>query len=504
MTSTKTSDMKKTSIIETNSGKIQGYAQDGLEILKNVQFAEPPVGELRFMPPVEKKSWDDVLDASEYGFCAYQGYTALEDWFGKQEPESEDCLNLNIWTPATDGKKRPVMVWVHGGAFITGSGISPLYDGTHLAKRGDVVIVTVNYRLGSLGFLYVPDSTINAGLLDQVMALKWVHDNIEAFGGDPDNITIFGESAGAYSILALATVPAAKGLIKRVIAQSAPKIEEKTSDKTTRSFMRSLGLKKGDLEGMRKISPEELMKAQNKFMENLADLLAFRPLIDGDILPKLPLKAFGDGYCKDIDFMIGSNSEEFKLFLAAPQFQGLTGEKLESMLIGFLSMAGISMNKGKELLELYKKEEEGSSLVDILTILTSDAMFRIHSSHYLEAHNLHNSNTYNYLFTMKSPLMDGKLGSCHALEIPFVFGTTKIPRLDEFAGKGPDVEMVCEQMMDAWIAFARTGNPNADSIPDWPAYETEKRSTMVFGKDTKVVEKYHDKHREAWGDTFRA
>jgi len=501
MTSTETTE--KTGIIETKSGKIQGYMKDGLEIFKNIPFAEPPLGDLRFMPPVEKKPWDDVLDASEYGFCAFQGYTALEDWFGKQEPESEDCLNLNIWTPATDGKKRPVMFWVHGGAFIMGSGISPMYDGTHLAKRGDVVIVTINYRLGSLGFLYVPGITVNVGLLDQVTALKWVHDNIEAFGGDPDNITIFGESAGAFSVLALATLPATKGLIKRVIAQSAPVIEEKKSDKTTRSFMRSLGLKKGDLEGMRKISPEDLMKAQNKFMENMADLLAFRPLVDGDIMPILPLKAFKNGYCKDIDFMIGSNSEEFKLFLAAPEFKDLSGEKLENMLLGFLSMAGLSMNKGKELLQLYKKEGEGLDLVDILTTLTSDAMFRIHSSHYLETQNVHNPNTYNYLFTMKSPLLDGTLGACHALELPFVFGTTEAPGIGEFSGKGPDVDTVSQQMMDAWIAFARNGNPNAESIPDWPAYETEKRSTMVFGKETKIVEKYLDKQREAWDDTFK-
>ena len=504
ITSTKTTDKKNTSIIETKSGKIQGYIEDDLEIFKNIPFAEPPVGDLRFKPPVEKKTWDGVLDASAYGFNAFQGFTMLEAWFGKQVPESEDCLNLNVWTPAADSKKRPVMVWVHGGAYITGSGASPLYDGSHLAKRGDVVIVTINYRLGIFGFLYGPPPTPNVGMLDQVAALKWVNDNIEAFGGDPNNVTIFGESAGGYSVITLAASPAAKGLFKRVISQSPPVFKDETTEKVSKSIMRGVGIKKGDLEGLRKIPPKDLIKAQNKALANPTVGMAFKPMIDSDILPNPPLNAVENGECKSIDLMIGTNLEEFKLFAAAPQFQGLKDEDLEKMVIGLLAMGGVDKNKAKEIVELYKKEDEGSSLSDNLMILLSDAMFRIHSTHYLEAQSKHHPNTFNYLFTLKSPLMDGKLGACHALEIPFVFGTTKIPKLDDFAGKGPDVEAVSEQMMDAWIAFARTGNPNADSIPEWPAYETEKRSTMVFGKETKVVEKFMDKQREVWGDTFRA
>ena len=504
MTSTVTSDMKKTSVIETKSGKVQGYIEDDIEIFKNIPFAEPPIGDLRFKAPVEKKPWDGVLDATEYGFNAFQGFTMLEAWFGKQVPESEDCLNLNIWTPAADSKKRPVMFWVHGGAYITGSGRSPLYDGSHLAKRGDVVIVTINYRLGVLGFLNAPGSNPNAGMLDQVEALKWVHENIEFFGGDPDKITIFGESAGAYSVLTLAAAPGAKGLFKRVISQSPPPFKDQTTEKVSKSIMRKVGIKKGDLEGLRKISPKELMKAQNKALETLTLGMSFKPMIDSNTLLEPPLNVFEKGELKNIDLMIGSTLEEFKLFAAAPQFQGMDEEAMEKTVLMILGMSGIDKIKAQEIVELYKQEGEGSSLWDIYMLLLSDSMMRVHSSHYLEAQSKHQPNTYSYVFNMKSPLLGGKLGACHALELPFVFGTTKIPGINKFAGKGPDVDRVSEQMMDAWIAFARTGNPNAESIPDWPAYDTEKRAIMLFEKETRAVEKFLDKQRDIWGDALKS
>ncbi|GAH00498.1 unnamed protein product, partial [marine sediment metagenome] len=248
--------MVKKCEIETKSGKVQGYIGEGLEIFKGIPFAEPPVGDLRFKAPVEKKSWNDVFDASSYGFCPFQGDSPIWTLWSKPEPESEDCLNLNVWTPATDGKMRPVMFWIYGGSFKTGSGIETMYDGSHLAKRGDVVIVTINYRLSSLGFLNVPGSTVNVGLLDQVAALQWVQDNIKAFGGDPNNVTIFGESAGAMSVCMLSAMPAAKGLFNRVIAQSTAIIRAATTNTSgvaSKRLMRSLGLRKGDVEGLRKI-----------------------------------------------------------------------------------------------------------------------------------------------------------------------------------------------------------------------------------------------------------
>jgi para-nitrobenzyl esterase len=385
-----------------------------------------------------------------------------------------------------------------------------MYDGSHLSKRGDVVVVTINYRLGALGFLNVPGSTVNVGLLDQVAALQWVQDNIKAFGGDPNNVTIFGESAGAMSVCMLSAMPAAKGLFNRVIAQSTAIIRAattSTSGVASKRLMRSLGLRKGDVEGLRKIPAEQIIEAQNKILAGhwATNPLSFQPFIDGEILPIHPLKAFKNGDCKNIEFMIGTNLEEFKLYLALPPYNEMVDDKVAQELISFISKALFAgnMNKFNEILELYKKEGERSSLIDIVTALITDAVFRIHSSHYLEEQSIHQPNTFNYLFTMKSPLMDGKAGACHGLEIPFVFGTYNEEGVEKYTGKDPGVEAVSAKMMDAWIAFARTGNPSHEGIPEWPAYETEKRSTMVFGKEMKVVEKFLDKQREAWGDIFR-
>ncbi|GAH04588.1 unnamed protein product, partial [marine sediment metagenome] len=220
---------------------------------------------------------------------------------------------LNIWTPVADDEKRPVMFWIHGGAFITGGGGVPIYDGSVLAKRGDVVVVTINYRLGAFGYSYIPGVTANVGQFDQIMALEWVRDNIEKFGGDPGNVTIFGESAGGYAVLTLSAMPAANGLFHRVIAQSAPFINPKVTEKHTKGLMRMLKLK-GDIDAFRKTPPEEIIDVQNKYLEKINSAMEFRPLIDGESLPIHPLKVFQNGDCSNIDFMIGSNLDEAKMF----------------------------------------------------------------------------------------------------------------------------------------------------------------------------------------------
>ena len=497
--------MDKTVIIETKSGNIQGYKANGIEIFKGIPYAEPPVGDLRFSPPVSKEKWGELLDATEYGYCPYQGYTQLEDITGKLQPESEDCLNLNIWTPCIDNKKRPVMFWIHGGAFIMGGGIDTMYDGSTLARRGDVVVVTINYRLGALGYLYLPGITANVGHLDQILALKWVHDNIELFGGDSGNVTIFGESAGGYSVVALAAVPAAKGLFHRIIAQSAPAIDPKVTKKPSKKLMRMLGVEKGDLNALRMIAPEKIIDAQNKLLaEDPTNLLAFRPLIDGDTLPILPLKAFQNGACKDIEFMIGTNLDEAKLFTALdPEISKMNNVDGDKLLIGFLGRLGIDITRSKAMINTYKQAREGNFSIDpkeIMNALITDYIFRISTIRLLEAQCKYQSNTYNYLFTWPSPGFNGELGACHALEIPFVFNTLNNPAFEDFVGKSPDLNAISHKVMDAWIAFARTGNPNHDGIPKWPSYDIEKRSTMLIDHEFKVVKKFLDKERAAWED----
>lgn len=498
--------MEKTPIIETSSGKTQGFIEGDLAIFKGIPYAEPPLGELRFSPPVAKKRWDGVLEATEFGPCAYQGYSQLEDFTGKLQPESEDCLSLNIWTPSTDDKKRPVMFWIHGGAFIMGGGIDPMYDGADLAQRGEIVVVTINYRLGALGYLYIPNVTANVGSLDQVLALKWVHDNIESFGGDPDNITIFGESAGGYSVVALAAMPSAKGLFNRIIAQSAPLIDSKVTKKPSQKLMRMLGVTKNDINAVRKISPENIIEAQNKLTaEDSTNLLQFRPLIDGDIIPIHPLKAFQDGVCKDIEFMIGTNLDEAKLFTVLdPELSKMDNLNSEKLLVGFLGRLGIDLTKSKMIIETYKQARNGKFSTEpkeVLDALITDLTFRIPTIHLLEAQNKHQPNTYNYIFTWPSPGFNGVLGACHAIELPFVFNTLTNPSFKAFVGKGSDQKLICNNVMDAWIAFARTGNPNHEGIPDWPSYDEEKRSTMLINKEFKVAEKFQDRERAAWSNT---
>ncbi|MFX1298992.1 MAG: carboxylesterase/lipase family protein, partial [Promethearchaeota archaeon] len=490
----------KTDIIRTKSGKIQGYKENGLEIFKGIPFGEPPVGDLRFQPPIPKKPWDGVYNATEYRFCAFQAYSQLEEFFPKLEPESEDCLNLNIWTPAADKGKRPVMLWIHGGAFLFGGGTDPIYDGSNLARRGDVVVVTINYRLGSFGYLYLPGLPVNVGSLDQVLALEWVRDNIELFGGDPKNVTIFGESAGGFSVVSLCAMPRAKGLFQRVIAQSAPFIDPRKSHQFSKKILKKLGIKMDEIRKLVEIPPEEIIDAQNKvFAKDPTNIIALRPLIDGDTLPIHPLKVFQNGDCADIDFMIGTTLEEAKLFTGLdPSMRKI---KDNTVTIGMMVMAGIGREKSEAIINAYKearKDKYSTEPTEIFNAIITDMMFRIPTTRLLEAQSQHQPNTYNYLLTWASPALKGIFGACHALDLPFVFGTYANPMWDEFVGKGPEIKILSEKIMDAWIAFAHTGNPNHKGLPEWPRYDKEKRATMALGKDCKVINAHFEKERAAW------
>jgi para-nitrobenzyl esterase len=484
-------------VVEVDCGKVKGYTENGLHIFKGIPYAEPPIGELRFRPPLVKKSWEGILETTDFGPCAFQGYTALEEVTGKLQPESEDCLTLNIWTPGIDNKKRPVMFWIHGGAFIMGGSRSPLYDGSELAQRGDVVIVTINYRLGALGYLFIPGITANVGQLDQILALKWVHDNVARFGGDPDNITIFGESAGAYSVITLVSMPAAKGLFRRIIAQSMPAIDPKVSRKPTNQLMRALGVKHKDIDALRKVAPEEIIKAQNKITEK--DALAFRPLIDSETFPVHPLTVFKEGKCKDIDLMMGTNLHEAKLFTSLdPDISKIKDEKAIEL---YLGMMGITSENARNIIDIYKEARAGilsTEPKELLDAIVTDQMFRVATVQILEAQSVYQPNTYNYLFTWETSVYDGKFGACHALELPFIFNTLEEPGMDVLVGNASNTENLCENMMDAWLSFAHSGNPNHDGIPHWPSYDKKSRATLLFGKEFKVTNAVFEKERRAW------
>ncbi|HME52180.1 MAG TPA: carboxylesterase/lipase family protein [Candidatus Lokiarchaeia archaeon] len=491
--------MEQTGIIETRSGKIRGYVENGLNIFKGIPFAEPPTSELRFKPPVSK-TWEEVLETSALSSCACQATTDLEKIIPRSGPESEDCLYLNIWTPATDEGNRPVMFWIHGGAFVIQSGNDPTYDGATLARRGDVIVVTINYRLGFLGFPYVSGKIANLGSLDQIMALEWVRDNINLFGGDPGNVTIFGESAGGYSVIALCSMPAAKGLFRRVIAESTPSIDPTATEETTMKIFRRLGVKGTNFEDLVKTPVQDIMDAQNKvFASNPTNLMALRPVIDHDTWPKHPLKAFQDGDCDEIDLMMGTNKDEAKLFTNLvslnPLLRFLVKHMIRFVMKRLFAPMGIKPEKSQEIVTTYMEARAGKISIegkDLMDAILTDSGFRIPTIRLLEAQSVHQSNTYAYLFSWSSPEKDGAFGSCHALEVPFVFGNLDSPTAQKLCRKTPETQAISEKMMDAWISFARTGSPG------WPGYDVENRATMVFGEQCEVVNAPFDKERAVW------
>ncbi|MFX1409239.1 MAG: carboxylesterase/lipase family protein, partial [Promethearchaeota archaeon] len=312
--------MEKTKIINTKYGKIQGYIEKGIEIFKGIPYTSPPIDDLRFMPPNPPEVWNDVLIATDFGPNVPQPNNFAQFLFGPSREESElNCLTLNIWTPGTDKKRRPVMFWIHGGNFRYGSSAQVTYNGLPLAKRGNMVLVTINYRLGPLGYLYIPDKTANVGMLDQVAALKWVHDNIELFGGDPNNITIFGESAGAASVITLLAMPAAKGLFHRAIAQSTPFYYDSHQEEGSKEFISKLHVDPGDIKSLQKIDIKKMNRVHSKMiLEALKtrQTTPFTPVVDGKILPEDPLKAINKGYASDIPLLIGTNQDEMKFYHA--------------------------------------------------------------------------------------------------------------------------------------------------------------------------------------------
>jgi para-nitrobenzyl esterase len=496
-------------VVDTKYGKLEGTSEDGVDVFRGVRFAAPPLGALRFQAPQPPESWTGVQPATEFGHTSPQGVLQIGDLpFADAEFANEDCLFLNVWTPACDDRRRPVLVWIHGGAFLYGSGSTPWYWGDALAKRGDVVVVTINYRLGALGFLNLDGllpATANAGMLDQAAALRWVKDNIAAFGGDPGNVTIFGESAGGMSVGTLLGMPAAQGLFQRAIPQSGAAHNALTAAEASgvaRALLDKLGIATEEAAKLREVPVADIVSAQEAVnlqysatpaaSESGGQMLPFQPCVDGSTLPRLAVDAVADGFTKEVSVLIGTTRDEAKLFL-------IMNPAISSMDdAGLLAAFQISTprGKGEELLNAYRAARPNASVTDIYGARQTDHTFRIPAIRLMEARLKHNPAVYSYLFTAESPTPG--LGACHAIEIPFVFGTLGKAGAAQFSGSGPGAEALSEKVMDAWIAFARTGNPATASLPAWPAYDTATRSTMLLGPECKVVQDYGSAEREAW------
>jgi len=499
--------MDNKNIIEVKAGRIQGYAQDGLLIFKGIPYAEPPVGDLRFRPSIPKEPWSGILDCTEYGPIVPQRDNPLSDPRSLPPQSEKDCLNLNVWTPAADNKRRPVMFWIHGGGFSFGTGATT--NGSQLARRGDVVVVTINYRVGIFGYLYVRDEIANLGQLDQITALKWVRDNMEFFGGDPDNVTIFGESAGAVAVCTLMAMPPAKGLFRRVVAQSGAchplRHNPAAGDKGAERIMAEFGFDGIDLEALRQAPIEKIVEVGKK-MELDARATGrnfpYGVYTDQETLPLHPLEAIRNGFAKDIELIIGTNQDEAKLYnMSYPPEKGFNEEGLLKRVAGMLRVHGQGEDRAGQIIETYKKAREGKLPTDpanVLDAINTDYRFRLPALLLAEAQSRHQSKVFSYMFTYQSPAMGGILGACHALEIPFVFGTLGEKERIIYPGRNRETDILSGKMMDAWTSFARTGNPSHNDIPDWLPFEAGLRNTMMLGLNVEVIKDPFGQERMAW------
>ena len=479
--------------VETTHGTVRGRAG----AFKGIPFAHAP----RFGPPLPPEQWQGIRDATEYGPAAPQNHDpVLEQMFGAAPfPVDESgCLTLNIWTPAADDTRRPVLVWIHGGAFISGSGRDAVFDGTRLAARGDVVVVTLNYRLGAFGFLQLADrpGSGNLGLLDQVAALEWVRANIAAFGGDPDNVTLFGQSAGAVSVAALLAAPVAMGLFGKAIVQSGNAealTDAAQAAAVTRELLGLLGIEESSTERLLDRPMEELLRAQAELgaaMRARGGLgLPFGPVVDGVVLTGQPLDAVRGGAAAGIPLLVGANLEEGRMFTELAPDAPPVGPELLS------AAAGAYFPDGAKALESFRRLERDVTPSGLFAAMLGEHMFRAPSVRLAQAQAERGPAVWSYLFNWRSTAMGGRLGACHSLELPFVFDNLGAPGTDRFTG--PDApQALADEISGAWVRFARHGTPG----DDWPAYETGSRWTKVFDIPVRTEQDPRSELRLLWSE----
>jgi para-nitrobenzyl esterase len=487
--------------VRTQQGVVRGRMVEGVATFKGIPFAAPPFGANRFQPPRPAGRWEGVREAFSYGPTVPKPpyFPPFDVLLPEPAIPGEDCLNLNIWTPDVGRAGMPVMVWIHGGAFANGSGAIPQYDGSRFARDG-VICVTINYRIGADGFLYLDDGIANLGLLDQISALTWVQENIAAFGGDPNNVTIFGESAGAFSISTLLSMPRARGLFRRVIAQSGAGhhvISSATAQRVYQYLAEKLGVE-ATREAFAAIPIDRLLQAQvalsadlfgnpdpQRWGELAANLMPFEPVIDGNVLPARPIESIVGGAGAGVDVLIGTNSEEWRLFMVP---NGAINYINEDILAGTVAAYGLPV---AETIATYRAIRPDVSAGELLAAIVTDWFFRIPAIRLAEAHTKGSGATYMYEFAWRSPKFDGKLGACHALEIPFVFDTLDKEGYEPLMGDGAP-QQLADAMHASWVAFARDGNPG------WPRYDLKRRATMRFDTKQELVDDPRSAERVLW------
>ncbi|MEP7210931.1 MAG: carboxylesterase family protein [Alphaproteobacteria bacterium] len=478
-------------VATTTAGKVKGFVEDGVNGFKGVRYGAD-TGKNRFGPPAAPEPWTDVKDAVAYGDSTPQnpggdGGGLFKSWRPQPGPgQSEDCLFLNVWTPALDDKKRPVMVWFHGGGFTTGSGSSLAYDGVRLAKRGDVVVVTVNHRLNVFGHLnlekYGPEfaDSANVGSLDMIHALKWVRDNIPAFGGDPGKVMIFGQSGGGAKICTLLAMDGAKGLFHRGIIESGPRIKHATmeaSGKAADAFVAKLGLTKANLAEIKTKPVADLLAA---FKEVPA--AGSGPVLDGRSITRDPFDADSPSVSNDIPVMIGCcRTEGTSLVAANTKPFDITWDTLPAEL-----KKSFPKKDPAKIIAAYKKVQPNIEAPEVWFEANSDARFFQGSVTIADRRSAAAGAAPIYFYEVDwvTPVMDGKRYVPHALEIGMVFDN--VAKSESMSGTEPEAQQLADIMSETWIAFTKTGDPNNAKIPMWPAYNAKDRPMMVFKQKPEV------------------
>ncbi len=496
-------------VVETTGGKVRGYSHNGIHIFKGIPYGGATAGAARFMPPSKPTPWTGVRSSLYYGKVCPQGprpgwdndeNAFMFEWDDGQP--GEDCLRVNVWTPGVnDNRKRPVMVWLHGGGFSAGSGQElKSYEGENLARRGDVVVVSLNHRLNVLGYLNLADlggdkyaESANVGNLDLVAALQWVRENIASFGGDPNTVLIFGQSGGGGKVGTLLAMPAAKGLFHRAAVQSGSQlraIQPEDASKLTVALLAELNLSNSQVSELHNVSMDRLQGAAVAALRKLAPAtglpptarprrINWGPVVDGKILPHHPFDPTAPAVSSDVPMLIGSVLNEFVTGIGNPDAFAMPEETMKERVKVLLGG-----DKAEAVIAAYRKANPQARPFELLSRISAASVRQNAVTQAERKTALGGGAAYVYWFTWQTPILDGRPMAFHCSELPFVFDNTD--RCAAMTGGGLEARALGAKVSQAWIDFARHGNPNHDGLPKWPAFDKGKAPTMVFDNKCEV------------------